>query len=106
MEQSAEKVAPPDLRRASRGRGWRIKSAAAIWRSEFETSVWPLLVEVADLDAEDMLELAAPKLRSRSRQSLRAADPAFRVRVRVRRADRCADDGDVFALEDAVEGAA
>jgi hypothetical protein len=32
---------------------------AAVGRSEFEAAVWPLLVEVADVDAEDMLELAA-----------------------------------------------
>ena len=69
--------------------------------------MWPLLVEVADVDAEDMLELAATE----DQEAIEAlptyaADPAFRVGIRVRRADWCADDRDVFALEDAVEGAA
>jgi hypothetical protein len=35
-----------------------------------------------------------------------AADPAFRVGVRVRRLDRRPDDLDVFAAEDRVEGLA
>ena len=107
MEQPAEEVAPPDLKGASRGRGWRIESAVAIWRSELESSVWPLLVEVADVDAEDMLELAASEDQEpieALQLPTHAADPAFRVCVRVRRPDRCADDRDVFALEDAVEG--
>lgn len=69
--------------------------------------MWPLLVEVADVDAEDMLELGATE----DQEAIEAiptyaADPAFRVGIRVRRADRCAEDRDVFALEDAVEGAA
>ena len=85
----------------------RIGSAAAIWRSEFETSVWPLLVEVVDVDAEDMLELAATEDQEPVEAlPADAADPALRVGVRVRRAVRRADDLDVFALEDAVEGAA
>jgi hypothetical protein len=40
-------------------RGRRIGSAAAIRRSQVECSVWTLLIEVADVDAEDVLELAA-----------------------------------------------
>jgi hypothetical protein len=64
--------------------------------------VWPLLVEVADVDAEDVLELAATE----DQEAIEAiptyaAHPAFRVGIRVRRADRCAEDRDVFALEDA-----
>src|SRR6266496_2728135 len=107
MEQPAEEVAPPDLRDASRDRGWRIESAVAIWRSELEPSVWPLLVEVADVDAEDMLELVATEDQEPIEAlATHAADPAFRVGGRVRRPDRCADDRDLFALEDAVEGAA
>jgi len=103
MESPAEKVAPPDLSGASRGRGWRSESAAAIWWSELETSVWPLLVEVPDADVGDMLELAATEDQEPIEAlSTHAADPAFRVGVGVRRAD----DRDVFALEDAVEGTA
>jgi hypothetical protein len=87
------------LRRASRGREWRIGSAAAIWRSEFETSVWPLLVEVADVDAEDMLELASTEDQEPIEAlSTDATDPALRVGVRVWSLDRRADDRNVFAL--------
>jgi hypothetical protein len=55
--------------------------------------VWPLLVEVADVDAEDMLELAATE----DQEAIEAiptyaAHPAFRVGIRVRRADRCAEE--------------
>jgi len=51
----------------------------------------PLLVEVADVDAEDMLELAATEDQEPIEALPKhAADPAFRVRVRVPRADRCA----------------
>jgi hypothetical protein len=32
---------------------------AAVGWSELGAAVWPLLVEVADVDAEDVLELAA-----------------------------------------------
>jgi hypothetical protein len=59
VEHPAEVVASPDLSRVSRCCGGRIKLAAVIWWSELETSVWPLLIEVADMDTEDMLELAA-----------------------------------------------
>ena len=37
----------------------RIGSAAAIRRSQVERSVWTLLVEVADVNAEDVLELTS-----------------------------------------------
>jgi hypothetical protein len=58
-EQSAEEVAPPDVRRMEgRCRRW-IVSAAAIRQSQVERLVWTLLVEVTDVDAEDVLELAA-----------------------------------------------
>ena len=59
MEQSAEEVAPPDLRDLLDRRGCGIGSVAVIRRSQPERSVWTLLVEVADVDAEDVLELAA-----------------------------------------------
>jgi hypothetical protein len=65
VEQSAEKVAPADLQRMKSLCGHGIGSAAAIRRSKVECSVWTLLVEVADVDAEDVLELAATKDRVR-----------------------------------------
>ena len=59
VEQSAEEVAPPDVRRMEGRYGRSIVSAAAIRRSQVERSVWTLLVEVADVDAQDVLELTA-----------------------------------------------
>jgi hypothetical protein len=59
VEQSAEEVASSDLRRVEGHRRRRIGSAAAIRRSQVERSVRTLLVEVADVDVEDVLELAA-----------------------------------------------
>jgi hypothetical protein len=52
-------IAPTESRDASRGVRWRIDSVAAVGWSELEAAVWPLLVEVADVDAEDVLELGA-----------------------------------------------
>src|SRR6266542_7128578 len=76
-------------------------------RSQLESSVWPLLVEVADVDVEDMLELAATEDQEPVEAlPAHAADPAFGVGVRVRRLDRRPDDLHAFAAEDAVEGAA
>jgi hypothetical protein len=45
VEQSAEEVAPPDVRRGEGRRGPRVGSAATIRRSQVECSVWTLLVE-------------------------------------------------------------
>jgi hypothetical protein len=48
--------------------------------------VWTLLVEVADVDAEDVLELAATEdQKPVEALSADAADPAFGVGVGVRR---------------------
>jgi hypothetical protein len=47
------------LRNAGRGIRWRIDSSAAVGWSELEAAVIPPLVEVADVDAEDVFELAA-----------------------------------------------
>jgi transposase len=107
VEESAEEVAPWDLRRVKGRYGRRIGSAAAIRRSQVERSVWTLLVEVADVDAEDVLELAATEDQEPVEAfPAHAADPAFGVGVCVRRLDRCSDDPDALAAEDAVEGAA
>src|SRR5437667_1385514 len=75
--------------------------------SQVERSVRTLLVEVADVDAQDLFELVAPEEQEPVEAlPAHAADPAFGVGVRVRRLDRRADDLDAFAAEDAVEGAA
>jgi hypothetical protein len=107
VEESAEEVAPSDLPRVKACCGWRIGSTAVIRRSQVERAVWTLLVEVADIDAEDVLEVAAADDQQPVEAfPAHAADPALAVSVRVRRPDRRADDADAFALEDAVEGPA
>jgi hypothetical protein len=107
VEESAEEVASSDLRRVEGRCGLRIGSAAMIRRSEVEPSVWTLLVEVADVDAEDVLEVtAADDQEPVETLPSDAADPAFGVGVRVRRQHRRPDDLDAFAAEDGVEGAA
>ena len=69
--------------------------------------VWALLIEVADIDAQDVFELAATEDQEPVEAlPAHAADPAFGVGIRVRRLDRRSDDFDAFAAEDAVEGAA
>src|SRR6266508_3258671 len=84
-----------------------IGSVPVIWRSQVERSVWTLLVEVADVDDEDALELAAPEDEEPIEAfPAHAADEAFGVGVRVRRLDRRSDDLDAFTAEDGVEGAA
>ena len=61
VNESAEEVASPHLQRINRRCGQRIGSAAAIRGLQIERSVRTLLAEVADVDAEHVLELAAPE---------------------------------------------
>ena len=85
MEKSAEEGASPDPQRMKSRCGRRIGSAAAIRRSQVERSVWTLLIEVADVDAEDVLELAATQDQEPVEAlPAHAADPAFGVGIRVR----------------------
>src|SRR4051812_37225056 len=98
VEQSAEEVAPSDVMRAEGRCGRRIGSAAAIRWSQVERSVGTLMVEVADVDAEDVFELAATEDQEPVEAlPAHAADPAFGVGVRVRRLDRRSDDLDAVA---------
>jgi hypothetical protein len=60
VEESAEEVASPHLRRASGRCGRRIHSVLVIRRSQFEGAVWALLVEAADVDAEDVFDSTHP----------------------------------------------
>jgi hypothetical protein len=53
VEQSAEEVAPSDMRRVKIRCGLRIASAAAVRRSQVKRSMRTLLVEVADVDVAD-----------------------------------------------------
>ncbi len=93
MNESAEEVASPHLQRINRRCGQRIGSAAANRGLQIERSVRTLLVEVADVDAEHVRELAAPE-DQQSVESLpaHAANPPLGIGVRIGRLDRRPDD--------------
>jgi hypothetical protein len=69
--------------------------------------MWPLAVVMVDVDAEDVLEVAAVE-NQQPVEALRAdgADEAFGDRVGLRSTHRCLHDPDASAAEDLVEGAA
>jgi hypothetical protein len=68
--------------------------------------VWPLPVVVADVDAEDVLELTATEDQQPVEAfAADAADPALRVGVSVWRSDGRADGLDVLNRQEGVEGA-
>src|SRR5215211_3498340 len=107
VNESAEEGASPDLQRISRRCGRRIGSAAAIRGSQIKRSVRTLLVEVPEVDAEHVFELAAPEDQEPIEAlSAHAADPPLGVGVRVGRLDRRPDDLDAVAADDVVEDAA
>jgi hypothetical protein len=59
---------------------------------------------MARVDTENVLELAAAEDQQRVEALVpEGSYPALGMRVRIRRSDRCSDDLDAFALEDAVE---
>jgi hypothetical protein len=104
VEQSAEEVAPLDLEGVEGVGGRRIGSAAAVRGPEGKGAVWTLLVEVADVDAEDVFELAAADDQQPVKAlPAHAADPALRVSVCVRRLDGRPDHSDAIAAEDGVK---
>ena len=71
---------------------------------EFERAVWPLAVVVADIGADDALELAAVEDEQPVEAlATDAADPALHVRVRVRRPNWGSDDPDALITEERVE---
>src|SRR5438034_11585347 len=59
VEHTAKEVASPHLQRIDGRCRRRIGSPAAIWRSQVERSMRPLLVEVADVDRGHVFKLAA-----------------------------------------------
>ncbi len=67
MEESAQEI--PTLWAVGRVE-WR--RVAAVGREEVERAVWPLLVVMAAVDAEHVLEVTRPRIRIRSRQSERS----------------------------------
>ena len=89
VEHSSEEVAPPDVWRSKRRYRWRVASDLGVRRSQVECSMWTMLVEVADVDAQDVFKMA----RTEDEQPVEAfpayaADPPLRVSICIRRADR------------------
>ena len=79
----------------------------AIGREEVERAMWPVLVVVAAVDAEHVLEMAAAEDEDPVKTlSAESADPALGVGVRVRRPDGRADHPEALSPEDLVEGVA
>jgi hypothetical protein len=102
VDEAAEEVVPLDRCGRDRGGG-----AARFWWSELERAVGPLTVVVSHVDAEGVFEVVAPD----DEEPVEAvvsdrADEAFRVGVRLGRADWGVDDGDALASEHFVEGMA
>jgi hypothetical protein len=80
--------------------------SARVGCSQVERAMRSLSVVVADVDAEDVLELAAAGDQDPVEAfAANAADPALHVGVGVRRLDGSSDDLDVVAFEEGVEGA-
>ena len=68
--------------------------------------MWPVLVVVAAVNAECVLEVAVADEDSVETISAESADPALGVSVRVRRLGRRVDHPDALTPEDLVEGVA
>jgi len=80
---------------------------AAVWWSELEGAVWPMLVVVVRVHAQDSFEVSA----SEDEDAIEAvvadgSHPALSERVRVRRLHGRPDHFDPLGAEDSVEGAA
>jgi hypothetical protein len=72
-----------------------------------ERAVWPVLVVVAAVDREDVVEVAPPEDQDLVEAiGANRAHPALREGVRVCRLDWCADHLDAFGAEDLLEGVA
>jgi hypothetical protein len=105
VDESAEAFAAPDL--AGLIRADEVWAMPGCGWSQAERAMRPVGVVVLDVDTQDTLEVSAVcDQEPVEAVATNRADPALGVRVRVRRAKRCADDLDALALEDLVEGAA
>jgi hypothetical protein len=101
VDEPAEFVAAPDL---ASGRSWWRR--VGVWRLQGECPVRALGVVAVDVAAEHAFEVSAVE----DQQPVEAlcthgTDEAFGDSVRLWCADRGADDPDLFAAEDLVEGA-
>ena len=97
MEESAQEI--PTLWAVGRVE-WR--RVAAVGREEVERAVWPLLVVMAAVDAEHVLEVTPPEDQDPVEAiGAERANPAFGVGVRVRRLDRRANHLDALGSETA-----
>jgi hypothetical protein len=84
---------------------WR--RVAAVGREEVERAVWPVLVVMAAVDVEHVLEVTPPEDQDPVEAiGAEGAHPPFGVGVRVRRLDRRANHLDALGSEHGVEGVA
>ena len=102
VDESAEQIASAKV-----GRRCQRRRIAAVRREQLESAVWPVLVVVAAVDAEHVLEMAAAEDEDPVEAvGANRAHPTLGEGVRVRRLDRRADHLDAFRPEDLVERAA
>jgi energy-coupling factor transporter ATP-binding protein EcfA2 len=102
VDESAEQVAAVYAGRCVE-RCW----VAAVGREQVERAVWPVLVVMAAVDAEDVLEVASAENQdSVEAVSADRAHPAFGVGVRVRGLNGRPDHPDALGAKDLVEGVA
>jgi uncharacterized protein (DUF1786 family) len=92
VDRAAEEIVATDVGR--RGNVAIVGRAAAVWGSELECSMGPVLVVVVGVDVQNSFEVAA----SEDEDAIEAvaadgAHPALGERVRVRRLQRRADRG-------------
>jgi hypothetical protein len=102
VDEAAEEVASAEA-------GGRVewRRVAAGGRQELQRPMWPVLVVMAAVDAEHVLEVAAAQDEDPVEAvGANGAHPALGKGVRVRSMDRCADHPDVLGAEDLVEGVA
>jgi hypothetical protein len=102
VDEPAEQIAT-----AKAGRRYQRCRVAAARREQSESAAWPVLVVVAAVDAEHVLEVAAAEEEDPVEAvGANRAHPTLGEGVCVRRLDRCADHLDALCPKDLVERAA
>jgi len=102
MDESAEQIAAVEASRRCLRRWF-----GAVRREQLESAVWPVLVVVAPVDAEHVLEMAAAEDEDPIETvGANRAHPPLGEGVCVRRLHWAADYLDALAAEDLIEGVA